>query len=109
LGDEIMDKKREFNLHDGKFGAAIAVRVIPRASQNEVSEILDDGTVKIHLKAAHSGGKADQELLDFLSQVLEVPKTKLEIVAGEGDHDKLITICDLDTETVQKRILKKIK
>ena len=102
------DKKRQFHLHDGKMGSAITVRVTPRASKNEIFEILDDGTVKIRLTSPPSGGKANQALLDFLAEILEVPKTKMEIVAGETGKDKLVTISDLDSATVQERILKKI-
>ena len=40
---------RRFHLHDGKKGSALAVRVTPRASRNEIVEILSDGTVKIRL------------------------------------------------------------
>ena len=43
--------ERKFHLHDGKVGAAITVRVTPRASKNEISEILDDGTIKVRLIA----------------------------------------------------------
>ena len=46
-----MKNRREFELHDGKNGAAIAVRVTPRTAKNEIFAILDDGTVKIRLTA----------------------------------------------------------
>lgn len=103
-----MKKDREFNLHDGKTGSAITVRVTPRSSRNEVSEILDDGTVKIRLTAPSTEDKSNQALLDFLAQVLEVKTSQLEIVAGVSGHDKLVTIIDLDSNAVQERILKNI-
>ncbi len=101
-------KEREFHLHDGKMGAAITVRVTPRASQNEISEILDDGTVKIRLTAAQNEEKANQALINFLSQVLQVQPSQVEIIAGLSGNDKLVTITDLDKTTVQERILKHI-
>jgi uncharacterized protein (TIGR00251 family) len=104
----MVEKKRQFHLHDGQMGAAITVRVTPRASKNEIFEILDDGTVKIRLTSPPAEGKANQALLEFLSEILEVPKTKIEIVAGETGKDKLVTISDLDSATVQERILRKI-
>ena len=42
---------RKFNLHDGKRGSALAVRVTPRASRNEIVELLDDGTIKVRIAA----------------------------------------------------------
>jgi len=38
---------RKFNLHDGRKGSALAVRVTPRASRNEIVELLDDGTIQV--------------------------------------------------------------
>lgn len=99
-------KEREFNLHDGKAGAAITVRVTPRASVNKISEILEDGTVKVCLTVVPSDEVGNQALLAFLAEVLGVRVRQLEIVAGNTGNDKLITITDLDKETVQERIIK---
>jgi uncharacterized protein (TIGR00251 family) len=99
---------REFHLHDGKKGAALAIRVTPRSSKNEISEIQSDGTIKIHLTAPPVEGKANQELVEFLSQVLEIPPSKIDIVAGSNGRDKLVSILDLDAEMVHRRILKHI-
>ena len=101
-------KDREYHLHDGKSGSAITVRVTPRASRNEVSEILDDGTIKVRLVSSLSEDKSNQELIVFLAEVLEVSPSQLEIVAGAHGHDKLITITDLDKNMVQERILKHV-
>lgn len=100
-----MTPERKFRLHDGKTGAAIAVRITPRSSRNEISEILDDGTVKIRLTAPPVEGKANTALLEFLASVLSVKVNQLEIVAGQTGKDKLITVTEIDSVTVQKRIL----
>ncbi len=96
---------RKFNLHDGKRGSALAVRVTPRASRNEVVELLDDGTIKIRIAAPPSDQEANETLIEFLSEILGVPKSRLDIVAGVAGRDKLIAVVDMDTETVHKRIL----
>ena len=97
---------RQFHLHDGKKGAALAIRVSSRARRNEIIEILNDGTVKIRITASPSDKKANQVLLEFLAEVLKIPPSKMEIVAGTTGRDKLVTILDLDANTVQERILK---
>lgn len=99
---------REFKLHDGKSGSAITVRVIPRSSRNEISDILADGTLKIRLVNPHSEDKLNPALIQFLSEVLSVDKSSIEIVAGLNGNDKLITILDLDRFAVHDRILKHI-
>lgn len=97
---------RKFHLHDGKLGAAITVRVTHRASKNEISEILDDGTIKVRLMAGPVESRTNQALVEFLADVLQVPTGQIEIVAGEKGKDKLITINNLDSDTVHARILK---
>jgi uncharacterized protein (TIGR00251 family) len=97
---------RQFRLHSGKKGAALAIRVTPRSSRNEITEILSDGTVKIRLTAPPVEGKANQELIAFLADILEIAPGKLDIVAGQTGRDKLVSILDLDAETVHKRILR---
>jgi len=101
-------KGRKFDLHDGKGGAALAVRVTPRASRNEVFGILNDGTIKVHLTAPPKEGEANKALLKFLAEVLDVPVSRLEIVAGKTGRDKLVSVLDMDAETVHKRIVKQL-
>jgi len=97
--------KRDFHLHDGKLGAAIAIRVTPRASDNKITEVLDDGTVKIHLAAPPVDNEANEQLITFLSDVLGIAKSRIEIVAGASGRDKLVSVLDMDNQTVHQRIL----
>lgn len=96
---------RKFQLHDGKKGSALAVRVTPRASRNEIVELLDDGTIKVRLAAPPSDNESNNALLEFLSEILGVPISRLDIVAGAAGRDKLIAVTDMDVETVHQRIL----
>jgi uncharacterized protein (TIGR00251 family) len=96
---------RKFQLHDGKKGSALAVRVTPRASRNEIVELLDDGTIKVRLAAPPTDDESNDALLEFLSEILGVPKSRLDIVAGAAGRDKLIAVTDMDVETVHQRIL----
>ena len=104
-----MSNQRAFHLHNGRRGAAITVRVIPRSSRNEIAEIQADGTIKIRLTAAPVEGQANKALIEYLAEILDVAKSKIEIVAGHSGRDKLITILDLDSDTVQKKILSQIQ
>jgi len=97
--------KRNFHLHDGKRGSALAVRVTPRASHNKITEVTSDGTVRIHIAAPPAEGDANRALIVFLAEILGVPKSRLEIVAGITGRDKLISVLEMDAETAHKRIL----
>jgi uncharacterized protein len=99
---------KEYHLHSGKKGAALAIRVTPRASKNEIVDILADGTVKIRLTAPPVEGKANEALIQFLSDVLEVSASRIEIVAGSTGRDKLVSILNMDAQAVHTMILEKM-
>jgi len=96
---------RKFVLHDGKRGSALAVRVTPRASHNQIVGMLNDGTIKVHLASDPAEAQTNIELVSFLAEVLGVPQNRIEIVAGENGRDKLVSILDLDVETAHQRVL----
>jgi len=96
---------RKFHLHDGRRGSALAVRVTPRASRNEITEIQSDGTVKVRLTAVPVEGEANQALIVFLAEVLGVAPSKLDIVAGLSGKDKLISVLDMDKDEVHQRLV----
>jgi len=96
---------RKFHLHDGKKGAALAIRITPRASKNKVVEILSDGTVKVHLTADPSDQNTNDLLIKFLSQKLNISQDRLEIVAGDKGRDKLVSVLDMDADVLYQTIL----
>ncbi len=96
---------RRFKLHDGKQGAAITIRVTPRARRTEFSGIMADGTLRIRVSVPPVEGKANKALIKFLADVLGVHKNRIEIVAGETGLDKIVCIMDMSAEQVQKKIL----
>lgn len=96
---------KEPRFSNGRKGAALPVRVIPRASKNQIVEILSDQTVKIRICAPPDENKANEELISFLAEVLNLPKSQFEIVAGEKGRDKLVSILDISTTEVHKKIL----
>jgi len=96
---------RKFRLHSGKKGSALAVRVTPRASRNEIVGILADWTIKVRLAAPPVDDEANRALIEFLADILGVPKSRLDIVAGATGRDKLIAVLDMDVETAHQRIV----
>ncbi len=97
---------RNFRLHDGKKGAAMTVRIVPRSSRNELSEVLNDGTIKVRLKTSADDPALNQELRAFLAHVLDIPQNHVDVIAGLSGLDKLVSIVDLDADALQARILK---
>ena len=97
--------QREYRLHNGKKGAALAVRITPRASKNQIIGALSDGTIKIHMTTGSEDEATNDELLGFLSYVLGVDKSRIEVVAGTSGRDKLISVLDMDSETLHQKIV----
>ena len=95
---------RKFHLHDGQKGVALAIRVTPRARRNEITGILEDGTIKVRIAAAPADNQANEKLVKFLAEVLGVAPSKVEIVAGQTGRDKLISVIDIDERDVQARL-----
>jgi uncharacterized protein (TIGR00251 family) len=93
---------------NGKRGAALPVRVIPRASRNEVAEILSDQTVKIRLVSPPGEQETNEELIGYLSKILGVPEKNMEIVAGNKGRDKLVSILDVTSKEIHQKILKNL-
>jgi uncharacterized protein (TIGR00251 family) len=96
--------RRKFKLHDGKRGAALTIRVTPRARKTGFGGVLEDGTLRIRVAAPPVEGKANTALIKFLAKVLSVRKNRIEIVAGEKGLDKIISILDLTAQEVEERI-----
>jgi len=72
----------------------ISVKITPRSSKNEITNTLPDGTLKIKLKAPPVDGKANEELIKFLSEEFKTPKSKIKIIKGLTNKNKIIEIGD---------------
>lgn len=74
----------------------LRIKVLPKSPKNEVVEILEDAdgekTIKIRIKAIPEKGKANAELIKFLSKELGVPRDKISIISGKTEQLKLVKI-----------------
>lgn len=93
---------RKFEITDAKRGAAFTVRVVTRAQHNEIAGILEDQSIKIRLVAAPQ--QANEALIKFLSERLEVPESAIEIVAGRDNRDKWISVEGISTGEATERL-----
>lgn len=70
----------------------IKIRVSPNAHKSEITDTMADGTIKIKLKAPPVDGKANQELIKFLSKEWKIQKNNITITKGQTSKNKVITI-----------------
>jgi len=81
----------------------VAFRVVPNASKNEVVGLYQDA-IKIKLKAPPVDGKANEELVTFLSKLLSIPKNSIEIAKGETNRNKIIILPDGSVDKLLKKV-----
>ena len=67
------------------------VRVQPRASKNEIAGMMD-GALKIRLCAPPIENRANEALVEFLSELLATPKSAVRIQSGEHGRNKRVEI-----------------
>ena len=70
----------------------LEVRVHPGASQTRFKQRIDDTTIKLDIAAPPEKGKANKELIRFLSKELNVSKHHVEILAGETSRSKIVKV-----------------
>jgi uncharacterized protein len=68
-----------------------AVRVQPRASNNQIAGVHGDA-LKVRLTAPPVEGAANAELVAFLANVFVVKRQSVRILAGESSRSKIVEI-----------------
>ncbi|MDD2745111.1 MAG: DUF167 domain-containing protein [Candidatus Gracilibacteria bacterium] len=74
----------------------LRIKVTTKQPKTEYIETLDDGTIKIRLKAVPEKDRANQELKKFLGEIFGISKSKIEIISGATDTVKLVRIEGID-------------
>lgn len=84
-------------------GFRIAVQISPNGKKTEVLSILED-VVRIRLQAQPVDGKANEALIRFVADKLDLPKSLVEITHGFTNRRKLLEIRapQLSFETIEK-------
>ena len=103
-----MRSQKNIGFKDGKAGAVIAVRVVPRSQKSGIVEIMDDGVIKIRLVSPPIEGKANDELIKIISKTIHCPKSAIEIISGFSAKTKIIAIYGFDPDKVNQIIHQKL-
>ena len=69
----------------------IKLKIIPGASKNFIDSVKNNELI-IKIKAIPSKGKANSELIKFLSKLLRIAKSEIIIIAGKTSRHKLISL-----------------
>ena len=97
-------RNREFKITKAEEGAAFAVHIVPKSKKNEVVGKYGDA-LKIHLTSKSAGGTANEALLNFLAEKLNVDRTKVEIAGGHTSTEKMVIVFGLKPDVAEDRLL----
>lgn len=82
----------------------LTVRVIPNASKSEVVGFVE-GAWKIRLAAPPVDGKANETLIRFLSDVLDLAPSEIDIIKGQTSKTKILDV-PMHEEDVREALAK---
>jgi len=70
------------------------LRVVPRASRDDIAGILGNEALKVRIQAPPVEGKANAYLVKFLSKHWNIPRSNIEILSGETGRNKRVRISE---------------
>lgn len=76
-------------------GVMINVKASPRSSRSGVDFGSEDA-LKVRLKSAPVDGKANKELVSVLSEVFDIPKSRVLFMSGETGKTKRLLLQGID-------------
>jgi len=98
-----VDKKEGIKIIHRQNAVIFYVKVTPSSSRTSLAGI-QNGILKIKLSAAPEKGKANQALIDFLSDKLGVKKKFISIISGLTSRIKQIAIERQTLETITEKL-----
>lgn len=77
--------------------------VQPRAAKNRIVGLFD-GSLKLAIKAPPVEGRANDEVLHFLADVLSLPLRQLTLVAGTKGRKKQVAVTGLSAAELHDKL-----
>ena len=90
-------------IHEAVSGVTFSVKVHPRAKKNGITGQVGDA-LKVALTAPPVDGKANKACIEFLAELLKVPRSSVSIVAGLTTRNKVVRVAGLTADEVGRRL-----
>lgn len=91
------------SIHGTPAGATFVVKVHPRARKNAITGEVGDA-LKLSLTAPPAEGRANAACMEFLANLLNLPRSSITIASGLSSRRKVIQVSGLSAEEVRKRL-----
>ena len=69
-------------------GLLVRIKIVPNSSKNEL--IIEKEYIKVKITAQPIENKANKVLIEYLSKLLKLAKSNIEIVKGETSREKTL-------------------
>ena len=90
-------------IRDTADSASFSVKVHPRARKNAVTGELGEA-LKVSVTAPPAEGRANQALVEFLAELLQLPRASVTIAAGQSSRNKVVRVRGLSAAQVEERL-----
>jgi uncharacterized protein len=81
----------------------LRLRVVPGSTRPGIVGRHGDGW-KVRVSAAPERGRANEAVLELLSETLAVPRQDVTLVAGHGARDKVVRLDGIGEDETQRRL-----
>jgi uncharacterized protein (TIGR00251 family) len=85
-------------IKEHKHGSTLGLYIQPGASKTEVCGE-HDGKLKLKIKAPPRDGEANEAVIEFLSQILNISKKQVHLISGEASRQKVVLV-ELSPESI---------
>lgn len=84
-------------------GVELRVWVQPGATQTEIAG-MHGGALKVRIAAPAHQGRANQALVEFLAELLDLQKSSVSILRGEKTREKKVLLRGLNAQKLWERL-----
>ena len=90
-------------VHETPTGVSFAIKIHPRAKKNAITGELGDA-LKLAVTAPPIDSRANEACIEFLANLLDVPRSSVTIASGESSRRKVIRVAGLSADEVRRRL-----
>lgn len=82
----------------------LSLKLVPNSSFSKIIDYTDE-YIRVKISAPAIENKANKELINFLSDLLKINKSKIQIISGEKSKIKKVLIKDTNSEEITQKIM----
>jgi uncharacterized protein len=90
-------------IKESSLGLEVPLHVQPRAKRNQIAGSYN-GALKLKISAPPVEDAANKAIVEYFAQLLDLPKSRLHIVAGAKSRDKILRIDSISLGDFLSRI-----